>query len=113
IVVGTEYGQKSLLFNSTYKLSDKISLNTNASYQTRTSNGAWNYQNVLSRSVTMPFTYRDTYEDGLPAPGEGVASFRNRNHEVYYKEKYNDIKVYRNSYNVGLDWDLLPGLSFK
>ncbi len=113
IVRGTDYKQYSALLNTTYKFSDKLSLNTNISYQYRKSNGAWNYQNVLSRSVTMPFTYRLNYEDGSPAPGEGVASFRNRNHEIFYKEKYNDINVYRSTINVGLDWEIIPGLTFQ
>lgn len=113
IVLGTGYKQLSALLNTNFKLSDVLSLNTNVSYQYRSSSGAWNYQNVLSRSVTMPFTYRLNYEDGLPAPGEGVASFRNRNHEVYYKENYNDINVYRTTVNLGLEWNMLPGLTFK
>lgn len=113
IVRGTDYKQYSALINTTYKFSDKLSLNTNINHQYRKSNGAWNYQNVLSRSVTMPFTYRLNYEDGLPAPGEGVASFRNRNHEIYYKENYNDINVYRNTINIGLDWEIIPGLTFQ
>ncbi len=113
IVLGTDYKQNTVLLNTTYKLSDNISVITGMNYQVRQSSGAWNYQNVLSRSVTMPFSYRYTYENGLPAPGEGVASFRNRNHEVYYKESYNDIKVYRTTLNAGIEWKLLKGLTFK
>lgn len=113
IVLGTDYKQYTALLNTTYKISNKLSLNTNVNYQYRSASGAWNYQNVLSRSVTMPFTYRLTYEDGLPAPGEGVSSFRNRNHEVYYKEQYNDINVYRTTISAGLDWNIIPGLTFK
>jgi TonB-linked SusC/RagA family outer membrane protein len=113
IVLGTDYKQYSALINTTYKLSNKLRLNTNINYQYRKANGAWNYQNVLSRSVTMPFTYRLNYEDGTPAPGEGVASFRNRNHEVYYKENYNDIDVYRTTVTAGLEWDIIPGLTFR
>lgn len=113
IVLGTGYKQYSALINTTYKLSDRLSLNTNVNYQFRSSSGAWNYQNVLSRSVTMPFTYRLNYEDGKPAPGEGVASFRNRNHEVYYKENYNDIRVYRTTVNLNLEYNIIPGLTFK
>src|SRR5690606_31254826 len=48
-----------------------------------------------------------------PAPGEGITSFRNRNHEVYYKEKYNDVKVYRTTLRLGADWDVMPGLRFS
>lgn len=113
IVLGTDYKQHSVLLNTTYNLSDKISITTGVNYQSKQSSGAWNYQNVLSRSVTMPFTYRYTYEDGTPAPGEGVASFRNRNHEVYYKEQYNDVKVYRTTLNLGVDWKIMKGLTFR
>ncbi|GAA4796990.1 TonB-dependent receptor [Olivibacter ginsenosidimutans] len=113
VVTGTSYKNYSALFNGTYALSDKVSVHTNMSYQLRTSNAPWNYQNVLARSISMPFTYRDYYEDGLPAPGEGVASFRSRQYEIYYKEKYNDIKVHRTTIGLGLDYNILPGLKFS
>jgi TonB-linked SusC/RagA family outer membrane protein len=113
IVTGTSYKNYNFLVNGTYKLSDKWELNTNISYLLRQSNGIGNIQNVLSRSVTMPFTYRLNYENGLPAPGEGVTSFRNRNHEVYYREKYADNKVYRTNLSLGATWDIIPGLTFR
>ncbi|MBO9633149.1 MAG: SusC/RagA family TonB-linked outer membrane protein [Chitinophagaceae bacterium] len=113
IVLGTWYKNYSALFNSTYKISDAVSMNASFSYQLRQSNGIGNYQNVLSRSVTMPFTYRLNYEDGKPAPGEGVASFRNRNHEVYYRDQYNKNQVNRATYNLGATWNIIPGLTFQ
>lgn len=113
IVAGTDYKNYNFLLNATYKLSDQWELNTNINYLLRQSNGIGNIQNVLSRSVTMPFTYRSTYENGLPAPGEGVTSFRNRNHEIYYRDQYNDNKVYRSTFNLGATWKIIPGLSFK
>ncbi|WP_127132541.1 SusC/RagA family TonB-linked outer membrane protein [Pseudoflavitalea rhizosphaerae] len=112
IVLGTWYKNYSALFNGTYKLSEAVTLNANFNYQLRQSSGIGNYQNVLSRSVTMPFTYRLTYEDGKPAPGEGVGSFRNRNHEVYYRDQYNKNQVNRATYNLGATVNIIPGLSF-
>lgn len=113
IVSGTNYKNYNFLLNGTYKLSNTLELNTNINYLLRQSNGIGNIQNVLSRSVTMPFTYRDTYENGLPAPGEGVTSFRNRNHEIYYRDQYSDNKVYRSTFNLGATWSIIPGLTFK
>ena len=113
IVSGTDYKNYSFLLNGTYKLSDSWELNTNINYVLRQSNGIGNIQNVLSRSVTMPFTYRSTYENGLPAPGEGVTSFRNRQHEIYYRDQYSDNKVYRTTFNLGATWKMAPGLTFK
>jgi TonB-linked SusC/RagA family outer membrane protein len=112
IIAGTFYKNYNGLLNTTYKLSDKWSVNTNMSYQVRYSNAPSNDNNVLSRSVTMPPTYRLYYEDGTPAPGEGISSFRSRLHEVYYKERYTDIKVYRTTLQVGANWDIIPGLQF-
>ncbi len=113
IVSGTDYKNYSVLMNATYKLSDKWELNSNISYVLRQSKGIGNIQNVLSRSVTMPFTYRLNYENGLPAPGEGVGSFRNRNHEVYYRDQYSENNVYRTNLNLGATWNIMPGLSFR
>ncbi|PST83573.1 SusC/RagA family TonB-linked outer membrane protein [Pedobacter yulinensis] len=113
IVAGTDYKNYNFLLNATYKLSDSWDLNANVSYLLRQSKGIGNVQNVLSRSVTMPFTYRETYENGLPAPGEGVTSFRNRNHEIYYRDQYSDNKVYRTNLSMGATWNIIPGLTFK
>jgi len=113
IVRGTNYKNYSALFNGDFKLSEKWSVNTKFTYQQRVANAPNNYEWVLSRSVLMPPTYRTYYEDGLPAPGEGVSSFRNRLHEIYYKTQYNDVNVYRTNIQFGANWDILPGLTFK
>lgn len=112
-VVGTNYKNYSALFNGEYNVNEKVKIRSNFSYQMRKSNAPWNYQNVLSRSITMPFTYRDYYEDGTPAPGEGPASFRSRHYEVFYKEQYNDVSVYRTTIGLGLDYNIIPGLKFS
>ncbi len=113
VVAGTWNNNFSMLLNNTYKLTKKVTVNTGIQYQFREYNSVGNYQNVLNRSVTMPFTYRLEYEDGLPAPGEGVSSFRNRNHEIYYRDRYNDNRQYRTTVNGGLTWEILPELTFS
>ncbi|UGU17418.1 SusC/RagA family TonB-linked outer membrane protein [Sinomicrobium kalidii] len=112
IVRGTEYKNYSFLYNGTFKLSDSWSLNAKASFQLRDANAPNNYTWVLGRSILMPPTYRQYYENGLPAPGEGISSFRNRLHEIYYKTKYNDVNVYRTTFQLGGVWEISPGLQF-
>jgi len=113
LAAGTFYKNYNFLANGTYKLSDKWELNTNVNYTMRKENHIGNTQNVLSRSITMPYTYRLNYENGLPAPGEGVASFRNRNHEIYYRDQYNDFNTYIATLSAGATWKIIPGLTFK
>lgn len=113
IVRGTNYKNYSLLYKGNFKLSDSWSLNAKASLSIRDANAPNNYEWVLARSVILPPTYRKYYENGLPAPGEGISSFRNRLHEIYYKTKYNDLKVYRTTFQLGAVWDILPGLTFS
>lgn len=112
IVYGTYHKGYSGLFNGNMKLSNKFSVNTNFSFQLRNGNAPNNYNNVVSRSIKTPPTYRLTFEDGSPAPGEGISSFLPRLYEVYYKEKYTNVKVYRYTSKVGFNWDIIPGLSF-
>ncbi|MFT3824191.1 MAG: SusC/RagA family TonB-linked outer membrane protein [Chitinophagaceae bacterium] len=113
IVYGTWYKNYSANFKASYKVSNRVSINTSLNYVWRNGDVANNYTNVLSRSVTMPFTERLYYEDGTPAPGEVSATFRSRLHEVYYKEKYSDNHVYRTNIKVGSDINILPGLNFS
>ena len=109
---GNNYRNYNFLFNGDFKLSNKWSINTKASLQVRDVNGPGNTENTISRGILMPPTYRIYYEDGTPAPGEGIGSFRSRVHEVYYKSKYNDVEIYRTTFQVGANWNIIPGLNF-
>ena len=109
---GTGYKNYSVLFNGDYKLSKSWKLFTKASLTVRDIKGAGNTNNAISRNILMPPTYRLYYEDGTPAPGEGISSFRNRLHEVYYKTNYNNQETYRTNFQVGAQWEIIPGLTF-
>ena len=113
ILRGTRYKNYSLLFNGDYKLSDQWSITTKASFQVRDAVGGGNTNNSISRNILTPPTYRLYYEDGTPAPGEGISSFRNRIHEVYYKTNYDDVTVYRTTFQMAGKWDIMPGLVFS
>ena len=89
------------------------SLSTKASLQVRDAVGGGNTVNTISRSILTPPTYRLYYEDGTPAPGEGISSFRSRLHEIYYKTNYDDTSVYRTTFQLGAIWNILPGLVLK
>ena len=113
ILRGTNYKNYSVLFNGNYKLSEAWSLSTKASLQVRDAVGGGNTVNTISRSILTPPTYRLYYEDGTPAPGEGISSFRSRLHEIYYKTNYDDTNVYRTTFQLGAIWNILPGLILK
>ena len=113
ILRGTNYKNYSVLFNGDYKLSDTWSIATKASLQVRDAVGGGNTVNTISRSILTPPTYRLYYEDGTPAPGEGISSFRSRLHEIYYKSNYEDVTVYRTTFQMGATWNILPGLEFR
>src|SRR5690606_3170780 len=90
IVLGTGYKNYNALFNGMFKLREKWTLNANVSYSISNNDSPSSYYR-LSRIVLTPFTYRLNYEDGTPAPGEGIPNFRNINHNVFYKENYSDV----------------------
>lgn len=113
ILRGTNYKNYSVLFNGDYKLSDTWSIDTKASLQVRDAVGGGNTVNTISRSILTPPTYRLYFEDGTPAPGEGISSFRSRMHEIYYKSNYEDVTVYRTTFQMGATWNILPGLEFR
>lgn len=109
ILRGTNYKNYSVLFNGNYKLSEAWSLSTKASLQVRDAVGGGNTVNTISRSILTPPTYRLYYEDGTPAPGEGISSFRSRLHEIYYKTNYDDTSVYRTTFQLGAIWNIYLG----
>ncbi len=113
ILRGTQYKNYSLLFNGDYQLSERWNVSTKASFQVRDAVGGGNTNNSISRNILTPPTYRLYYEDGTPAPGEGISSFRNRIHEVYYKTNYDDVTVYRTTFQIAGRWEIMPGLLFS
>lgn len=113
IVRGTDYTNYSLIFNGNHKLSDKWRLTTKANLNVGNSNSMSSSINSLQRAILMPPTYRLYYEDGTPAPGEGMNTFRSRLYENYYVTKYTDITNYRANFQIGAEWDIIPGLKFS
>jgi len=112
IVRGTYYKNYSAVFNGSYKLSDTWRINTKTSFNVGDSNSMKSSVNSLQRAILMPPTYRLYYEDGTPAPGEGMSSFRSRLYENYYQTRYTQITNYRLGLTVGAEWDILPELKF-
>ena len=113
IVRGTWYKNYSALFSGSYQVSPAWKVFSKASLNVGDRNQMSNEVNSLQRAMFMPPTYRLYYEDGMPAEGEGMSSFRPREYENYYKTKYNLNRQYRVAFQMGAEWDILPGLQFK
>lgn len=112
IVTGTWYKNYSAMMNGSYWVTPKLKIWSKATLNVGSRNQMGNAVNSLQRAIFMPPTYRLYYEDGLPAPGEGMSSFRPRQYENYYITKYNLNKQYRTGFVGGAEWNILEGLSF-
>jgi TonB-linked SusC/RagA family outer membrane protein len=113
IVAGTWYKNYSALMNGSLKVTPTLKIWSKASVNVGDRNTMSNATNSLQRAIFMPPTYRLYYEDGMPAPGEGMSSFRPRAYENYYKTQYSVNTQYRIQFVGGADWDILPGLRFS
>ncbi len=112
IVRGTWYKNYSIAFNGSYQISKAWKIFSKATLNVGDRNTMSNAVNSLQRAMFMPPTYRLYYEDGTPAPGEGMASFRPRPYENYYKTKYSTNTQYRVGFQVGAEWNIIDGLTF-
>lgn len=112
IVTGTWYKNYSAMMNGSLMVTPKLKIWSKASLNIGDRNQMGNAVNSLQRAIFMPPTYRLYYEDGLPAPGEGMSSFRPRQYENYYITKYNLNRQYRTAFAGGAEWNVLPGLTF-
>ena len=114
MVLGTGYDRFSLTANGNYKLQDHISLSVGLKHST-IANKSTDPENsgtsTLDRSSRYPTTFRLYYDDGTPGIGDSVGSPRNRLHELYYQDITD--KAYRNTFQLGLDWEIIEGLHFK
>lgn len=113
IVRGTWYKNYSASMNASYQISKSWKVFSKASLNVGNRNTMSNSVNSLQRAMFMPPTYKLYYEDGTPAPGEGMSSFRPREYENYYKTKYTVNKQYRSSIQGGAEWTIIPGLKFS
>lgn len=114
MVLGTGYDRFSLTANGNYKLLNNVKLSVGIKHST-ISNKATDPENsgtsTLDRSSRYPTTFRLYYDDGTPGVGESGGSPRNRLHELYYQDITD--KAYRNTFQLGLDWEIMKGLHFK
>lgn len=113
IVRGTWYKNYSVAFNGSLQVSKHWKLFSKATLNIGDRNTMSNAVNSLQRAMYMPPTYRLYYEDGMPAPGEGMSSFRPREYENYYKTKYSTNTQYRVGFQFGAEWDIIDGLKFS
>lgn len=113
IVRGTWYKNYSASMNASYQINKSWKVFSKATFNVGDRNTMSNSVNSLQRAMFMPPTYKLHYEDGSPAPGEGMSSFRPREYENYYKTRYTVNKQYRTSMQGGAVWTILPGLTFS
>ena len=113
IVRGTFYKNFNFNFNAAYQLSDSWSVHAKANMSVSQTNAMSSSVNSLERAMMMPPTYRLYYEDGSPAEGEGMSSFRPRAYENEYKTKYTYHPIYRYGFQFGATWKIADGLSFR
>lgn len=114
MVLGTGYDRFSLTANGNYRLRENLKVtvglkhSTISNKETDTTNSG---TSTLDRSSRYPTTFRLYYDDGTPGIGESGRSPRNRLHELYY-QNITDMD-YRNTLQLGLDWEIVKGLHFK
>ena len=114
MVLGTGYDRFSLTANGNYKLLNNVKLSVGIKHSTisnKATDPANSGTSTLDRSSRYPTTFRLYYDDGTPGVGESGGSPRNRLHELYYQDITD--KAYRNTYQLGLDWEIVKGLHFK
>ncbi|MCF0175599.1 MAG: TonB-dependent receptor [Bacteroidales bacterium] len=112
IVRGTWYKNYSATFNGSYKVNRNLKFFSKANLNIGDRNTMSNAVNSLQRAILMPPTYRLYYENGMPAEGEGMSSFRPREYENYYKTKYTVNTQYRVGFQMGAEWQIIDGLKF-
>lgn len=114
MVLGTGYDRFSLTANGNYALRDNLKLSLGIKHSTvsnKSTDPTESGTSTLDRSSRYPTTFRLYYDDGTPGIGESGGSPRNRLHELYYQDIKD--KAYRNTLQLGLDWEIIQGLHFK
>jgi TonB-linked SusC/RagA family outer membrane protein len=110
VVVGTGATRFNTLMNGTFNVNDNLRVNGQFTYQFNDIDQPRSTNNTINRSSRLPHTYRIWNDDGTPSLGETTGSPRNIFHELYYQD--DERKQFRTSSKIGLDWNIIKGLSF-
>ena len=112
IIRGTWYKNYAINFSGQYKISDQWKVNAKATLMVGDNSTVSSNVNSIQRAIFMPPTYRLYYEDGSPAPGEAMSSFRNHLYEIENLSRRNTN--YRTGFQVGAEWNVfgIEGLTF-
>jgi TonB-linked SusC/RagA family outer membrane protein len=114
IALVTNYKRLSFNLNGSYKIKDNLKVNAGVLYSNRTQNAVASFANVFYRSASLPGSAKYQFEDGTIAPGGQNSSIGNP--DYFYKGQYapqGDSGVEDLAINLGLKWDIVPGLSFE
>lgn len=111
VVLGTAATRFNTLMNGSFNINDHLSVNGQFTYQFNDIDQPRSTNNTINRSSRLPHTYRIWNDDGTPALGESTGSPRNIFHELYYQD--DERKQFRTSSKIGLDWNIVKGLSFS
>ncbi|QEC52395.1 TonB-linked SusC/RagA family outer membrane protein [Anseongella ginsenosidimutans] len=111
MMLGTYYKRLSYVINGEFWPRENIKVSAGLNYQYADYAGPQDYSNTMRRSSKLPHTTRLYYDDGTPAIGESAGSPRNILHELYYEDF--GTKRNRTTMRLGMDWELIDGLSFK
>jgi TonB-linked SusC/RagA family outer membrane protein len=109
--LGTGFTRFTGLFNGSFDVTDRLSINTGLSFSYQESQDIQNANNSINRSSRLPHTLRLLNDDGTPALGESTGSPRNRLHELFYQDIEN--KNYLTTLNLGADWRIWKDFSFQ
>lgn len=114
MVLGTGYDRFSFTANGNYSLRKNLKVTAGIKHSTisnKQTDPTHSGTSTLDRSARYPTTFRLYYDDGTPGIGESGRSPRSRLHELYYQD-ITDMD-YRNTLQLGLDWEISKGLHFK
>ncbi|MDG3581107.1 SusC/RagA family TonB-linked outer membrane protein [Galbibacter pacificus] len=109
--LGTGFKRFSGLSNGSFEVSDHFLINSGVNFSYQESNQIQDARNSINRSSRLPHTLRLLNDDGTPALGESRSSPRNRLHEMYYQDI--ESKQYLTTLNLGAEWKMFEGFSFK
>ncbi len=114
IVIGSGYDRFSFTANGNYKILNNVKLTLgikHSNISNKSTDPAGSGTSTLDRSSRYPTTFRLYYDDGTPGIAESGRSPRSRLHELFYQNITD--KIYCNTYQLGLDWEISPGFHFK
>jgi TonB-linked SusC/RagA family outer membrane protein len=110
VAINTDYKRFTARMNGDVQVKDKLAVYGKLNFSSSSNNQVYNENQLFQRALGLPPTTKLYYEDGSLAPGQN----RSMGNPLYHLNRSEALNATnRLTLTTGMNWELIPGLTFE